>query len=210
MDGSGTNRCSRTAKARPWGAGYRHCIIISATACSPLTPHGTAEVETLTLLQPLIRSIAGNLFAQFAFNAKQLHDETDASDIHTDRHTDALTMTLAGDRRDSLGISNMSLGLDVGHLGFDNEAAALANSSTARTGGTYAKYTLSLARLQALSESNSLYVAVNGQAADKNLDSSEQFFLGGPNSVRAYDVGTIGGAMGALATAELRHNFGLS
>jgi hemolysin activation/secretion protein len=177
---------------------------------SDLHAHGTAEVETLTVLQPVIRSIAGNLFAQFAFDAKQLRDETDASDIHTDRHTDALTTTLAGDRRDSLGISNMSMGLSLGHLGFDNEAAELANSSTARTGGTYAKYTLSLARLQALSESNSLYVAVNGQAADKNLDSSEQFFLGGPNSVRAYDVGTIGGAMGALATAELRHNLGVS
>jgi hemolysin activation/secretion protein len=176
---------------------------------SDLHAHGTAEVETLTVLQPLIRSIAGNLFAQVAFNAKQLRDETDASDIHTDRHTDAATMTLAGDRRDSLGISNMSLDLSVGRLGFDNQAAELANSSSARTAGTYAKYTLSLARLQALNESNSLYVAINGQGADKNLDSSEQFFLGGPNSVRAYDVGTIGGAQGALASAELRHNLGM-
>ncbi len=177
---------------------------------SDLHAHGTAEVETLNVMQPLIRSIAGNLFAQFAFNAKQLRDETDVSDIHTDRHTDALTMTLAGDRRDAVGISNMSLDLSVGHLGFDNEAAQTANSSTARTGGTYVKYTLALARLLALSETNSLYIAANGQAADKNLDSSEQFFLGGPNSVRAYDVGTIGGALGALASAELRHNFGVS
>lgn len=117
-------------------------------------------------------------------------------------------MTLAGDRRDSFGISNASMDLSVGSLGFDNHAAELANSATARTAGTYAKYTLSLARLQALSESNSFYVAVNGQASDKNLDSSEQFFLGGPNSVRAYDVGTIGGALGALLSAELRHNLG--
>jgi len=192
------------------GAGLSGLYYRLGNGLSDLHAHGTAEVETLTVMQPLIRSIAGNLFAQFAFNAKQLRDETDASDIHTDRHTDALTMTLAGDRRDSLGISNMSLDLSVGHLGFDNEAAEVANASTARTGGTYAKYTLSLARLQALSESNSLYVAVNGQAADKNLDSSEQFFLGGPNSVRAYDVGTIGGALGALASAELRHNLPVS
>ena len=177
---------------------------------SDLHAHGTAEVETLTLMQPLIRSVPGNLFAQFAFDAKQLRDETDAADIHTNRYTDALTMTLAGDHRDSQGISNMNLGVGVGSLGFDNEAAQLADASSARTSGTYAKYTLSLARLQALSESNSLYVAVNGQAADKNLDSSEQFFLGGPNSVRAYDVGTVGGTRGALATAELRHNFGVS
>ncbi len=177
---------------------------------SDLHAHGTAEVESLTLMQPLIRSIAGNLFAQFAFDAKQMRDETDASDIHTNRHTDALTMTLAGDRRDSSGISNMNLGLSVGNLAFDNQAAELANSSAARTAGTYAKYALSLARLQALSASNGLYFAVNGQAANKNLDSSEQLFLGGPNSVRAYDVGTIGGALGVLASVELRHNFGVS
>jgi hemolysin activation/secretion protein len=177
---------------------------------SDLHAHGTAGVETLTLMQPLIRSIAGNLYVQFAFDVKQLRDETDASDIHDDRHTDSLTMTLAGDRRDSSGIFNMNMGLSLGHLAFDNQAADLANAATARTGGTYAKYTLSLARLQALSATNSLYVAVNGQGADKNLDSSEQFFLGGPSSVRAYDVGTLGGALGALATAELRHNLSAS
>ena len=177
---------------------------------SDLHAHGTAEVETLSLMQPLIRSVPGNLFAQFAFDAKQLRDETDAADIHTNRDTNALTMTLAGDDRDSLGISNMNLGVSVGHLGFNNETAELADASSPRISGTYVKYTLSLARLQALSASDSLYVAINAQAADKNLDSSEQFFLGGPNSVRAYDVGTLGGARGALATAELRHNFGVS
>jgi hemolysin activation/secretion protein len=60
-----------------------------------------------------------------------------------------------------------------------------------------------------LSPSNSLYLALNGQLADKNLDSSEQIFLGGPNSVRAYDVGTIGGAQGGLASLEFRHNLSI-
>jgi hemolysin activation/secretion protein len=64
--------------------------------------------------------------------------------------------------------------------------------------------------LQGLSSSNSLYIAVNGQVANKNLDSSEQFFLGGPNSVRAYDVGAVGGASGVLGTAEFRQNLPLS
>jgi hemolysin activation/secretion protein len=67
-----------------------------------------------------------------------------------------------------------------------------------------------LARLQGLTQSNSLYVAFNGQIADRNLDSSEQFFVGGPNSVRAYDVGAVGGAMGALASLELRHRLSAS
>jgi hemolysin activation/secretion protein len=115
-------------------------------------------------------------------------------------------VTLAGDHRDVQGISNANVGLSIGHLDFDNDAAENADASSAKTRGTYAKYTLSLARLQALSESNAVYLALNGQAADKNLDSSEQFFLGGPNSVRAYDVGTLGGALGALASAEFRHS----
>jgi hemolysin activation/secretion protein len=170
-----------------------------------LHAHGTAEVETLTVMQPLIRSIAGNLFVQGAFDSKQLHDEIDATDIHTDRRANSVTATLAGDRRDGQGISNMNLGVSVGRIDFANEAAEIADSSSARIRGMYAKYTLSLARLQSLGAADAIYLAVNGQAADKNLDPSEQFFLGGPNSVRAYDVGTLGGAQGAFATAELRH-----
>jgi hemolysin activation/secretion protein len=173
---------------------------------SALHAHGTAVVETVTAMQPLIRTIAGNLFVQIAFDSKQLRDEIDATEIHTDRRTNAVTMTLAGDHRDTQGISNMNLGLSLGHLDIDNDAAENADASSAKTRGSYAKYTLSLARLQALNESNSVYVALNGQAANKNLDPSEQFFLGGPNSVRAYDVGTLGGALGVLASAEFRHN----
>jgi hemolysin activation/secretion protein len=156
-------------------------------------------------MQPLIRSIAGNLFVQLGFDNKQLRDEIDSTDIHTDRRTDALTMTLAGDHRDASGIFNMNAGLTFGRLEFDNAAAELADSESARTRGDYGKFTLSLARLQGLSESNSLYLAFDGQLANRNLDSSEQFFLGGPNSVRAYDVGSVGGAMGGLLSAELRH-----
>jgi hemolysin activation/secretion protein len=173
-----------------------------------LHAHGTATVATLSVMQPLIRGVAGNLFAQAAFDAQQLRDEVDATDIHTDRHTNALTLTLAGDRRDVYGVSNISAAISLGRLGFDNEAADLKDATSARTSGTYARYTLSLARLQRLSEANAIYLAINGQTADKNLDPSEQFFLGGPNSVRAYDVGTLGGAQGALGTAELRHDFG--
>jgi hemolysin activation/secretion protein len=99
------------------------------------------------------------------------------------------------------------LGLSIADLSFENAAAESADAAAARTRGVYDKFTLSVARLQSLSPSNSVYVALNGQLANKNLDSSEQNFLGGPNSVRAYDVGTIGGAQGGLASVELRHNF---
>jgi hemolysin activation/secretion protein len=173
---------------------------------SDLRAHGTAQVATVSLMQPFIRSTEGNLYLQIGVDRKLLRDEIGASGIHSDRDTTDLTVSLAADRRDAGGISNINLGLGVGDLQFENAAAQSADAAAARTRGTYDKLTLSLARLQGLSPSNSLYLAFNGQWADKNLDSSEQFFLGGPNSVRAYDVGVVGGAQGGMFSAELRHN----
>jgi hemolysin activation/secretion protein len=179
-----------------------------ANGLSRLHAHGTAQTESVTVMQPFIRSVKGNLFAQIGVESRQLRDEVDVTDIHTDRRTYALTATLAGDRRDAGGISNINAALTAGQLDFQNSTAEAADFSTAKIRGGYAKLNVSLARLQGLTQSNSLYVAFNGQIADKNLDSSEQFFVGGPNSVRAYDVGAVGGAMGALASLELRRNLG--
>jgi hemolysin activation/secretion protein len=177
-----------------------------ANGLSQLHAHGTALTESVTAMQPFIRSVKGNLFVQLGFESRQLRDEVDVTDIHTDRRTYALTATVAGDRRDSGGISNMNASLTAGRLDFQNSLAEAADFSTAKTRGGYAKLNISLARLQGLTQSTSLYAALNGQIADKNLDSSEQFFVGGPNSVRAYDVGAVGGAQGALASLELRQN----
>jgi hemolysin activation/secretion protein len=173
---------------------------------SALHAHGTAITEGLTLMQPFIRGVNGNLFAQAGIEERQLRDEIDVTDIHTDRRTTALTLTVAGDHRDGNGIFNFNAAFDVGQLTFENQTARDLDAATARIDGTYAKLDLSGARLQGLSSSDSLYFAINGQLADKNLDSSEQFFLGGPNSVRAYDVGAVGGASGVLGTVEFRHN----
>ena len=49
-----------------------------------------------------------------------------------------------------------------------------------------------------------LAVSVNGQQANKNLDSSEKFSLGGVNGVRAYPQGEATGDEGYKATIELR------
>ena len=46
---------------------------------------------------------------------------------------------------------------------------------------------------------------VSGQFASTDLNSAEQFYLGGPYGVRAYPVAQSGGSQGALATLELRH-----
>jgi len=44
----------------------------------------------------------------------------------------------------------------------------------------------------------------SGQLASANLNSAEQFYLGGPYAVRAYPVAQGGGSQGALVSIELQ------
>jgi hemolysin activation/secretion protein len=66
-----------------------------------------------------------------------------------------------------------------------------------------------VSRLQQLDPANAIYVGYNRQWASKNLDTSAQFFLGGPDTVRGYDTGALSGSQGDLLTAEFRHDFHL-
>jgi len=72
--------------------------------------------------------------------------------------------------------------------------------------GTFAKLRYAANRNQALTESLSFYLGVSGQLASKNMDSSEQLYLGGPMNVRAYASGQGAASQGNLTTAELRQN----
>ncbi len=75
-----------------------------------------------------------------------------------------------------------------------------------RTQGPFNRINASVARLQALPDDFALFGRLYGQWADKNLDSSEDFALGGPFGVRGYPVGEARGDMGVLGTLELRYN----
>ncbi len=76
---------------------------------------------------------------------------------------------------------------------------------TAQTAGDFDTVMYSVLRLQNLAERLQLYVALQGQYASKNLDSSQKFVLGGPNSVRAYEQGVGVGDQALLGTVELRY-----
>lgn len=174
-----------------------------------LRAHGTAQVDSLYLSQPLIREVAGNLYLQLQYDHKDLLDRLDAAEIHDFRRTNDVTLTLAGDRRDAYGITNFNVSATLAHVSFENTAARLADSLGAGTEGTGEHYDFTLARLQQLDERDGIYVAATGQLASRNLDPSDQFYLGGPSNARGYDVGALTGADGYLLTAEWRRSLPL-
>jgi hemolysin activation/secretion protein len=138
-----------------------------------------------------------------------LDDVIGAGDIDTDRHLDDWTASVAGDLRDTLlsgGVNTWSLGWTSGRVGFDNAAALLADSATAKTHGEFEIWNVSFSRLQRLSASNSLYLTLSGQWSNANLDPAEKMVAGGPFTVRAYDMGALSGDTGVLASAEFRHD----
>ena len=213
--GSGMNYGSVGYEALLDGAGTRMGGSVSAlhyilgSTLAPLDGHGIADVESLWLKHPFVRTQDFNIYGQVQYDHKHLDDVIGAGDIDTDRHLDDWTASVAGDLRDTLlsgGVNTWSLGWTSGRVGFDNAAALLADSATAKTHGEFEIWNVSFSRLQRLSASNSLYLTLSGQWSNANLDPAEKMVAGGPFTVRAYDMGALSGDTGVLASAEFRHD----
>jgi hemolysin activation/secretion protein len=151
------------------------------------------------------------LYSVLQHDSLQLRDHIDVSDSQTDRHLTNWTLSFYGDSQDerlSGGSNNWSLSWTQGRVNFDDAVAQLANAATVKTEGGFSKWMVSLSRSQHLGNGTSLYLAVSGQRASTNLDSSQKMSIGGPYAVRAYESGVVSGDSGQLVTAELRQTLG--
>ena len=175
---------------------------------APLGAHGSAEVGTLWLSYPFLRSLRANLNGQLAYDHKTLDDRIDSNAIVADRALDVWTLGVSAVRQDAFGgggITDFTASLTAGHLNLGLGAAAFDQSAVGlHTQGNYGKVLYNIARLQRITTGLALYAAFSGQQASKNLDSSEKFSLGGAYGVRAYPVGEAAGDDVWLANAELR------
>ncbi|MHC2624594.1 hemolysin activation/secretion protein [Bradyrhizobium huanghuaihaiense] len=157
----------------------------------------------------LIRSRDFNLQLGGAVTWKALVDDSIAGKLQDKRSTSG-TLSFSGDRRDGLlggGITNWSVSWTFGDLDLGRVPGALAaDQAGLKTQGQFNRINAAVARLQALPGDFALFGRLYGQWAGKNLDSSEDFALGGPFGVRGYPVGEARGDMGVLGTLELRYN----
>lgn len=177
---------------------------------SDLDVYGDAQDATLFIKQPFVRSRTVNVSAQIQYDHLQLNDDIGASDAETRRHLDNVAITVFGDLRDGLltgAVNTWSATWTRGRVDFDNAAAQSNDAAGADTRGNFSKWDVSLGRLQSLGANDALYLAVSGQRANGNLDPSQQLVLGGPSSIRAYDVSALSGDTGWQVTTELRHTY---
>lgn len=199
------------------GAGTRAGATLSSVqyslggALAALDAQGTARVAGLTLRRPLLRSRLANLYASAQVEHKRLVDEVGTASVRTDRRVDLLQAGLSADRRDDWaggGVFTGSLTLSHGRVGFLAAAAQQADAATAGTRGSFSKFNLGVSRIQTLGEATSLTLSLAGQWANRNLDPAEKMSLGGPSTVRGYDVSAVSGDTAVVGTLDLRHVLG--
>jgi hemolysin activation/secretion protein len=192
------------------GASYSALRYRLGDVLSPIDATGSAQVASAWVKHPFIRSRQFDLYGQVEYDHLKLKDDVGASSISTDRHLNNVTASLSGDVRDGLlagAVTTWNAGWTYGHVDFDNGIAQEVDAIGAHTQGGFSKWNLALDRLQNLGANDALYMAVTGQWTSANLDSSQQLIVGGPNSVRAYDVNAVSGDSGYVLTVELRHTW---
>lgn len=115
-------------------------------------------------------------------------------------------LSIAGQFADRYhGINSASVSVAHGNLSIGPAAARAVDAAGPRAAGSFEVAQFRLARLQALPQGFSLTLDAQGQLAGQNLDSSQQFYLGGPYGVMSYAVGAGGGDDGYLLSAKLSH-----
>lgn len=155
---------------------------------------------------PLLRARLHNLYLSGGLESKgfQSEDNRKSSDpeSYSDYESNSLRMGLSGNRFDNLwggGANSASLQMQWGRL-----ASMQAHKQINDIDRSYHKLTYSLSRQQNLTTDHSLLISLQGQHATQMLDSSEKFYIGGANSVRAYPASEQGGDRGQVLTAEWR------
>lgn len=170
--------------------------------------HGHADTIGANISYPVIRSRAFSLWANAGYEFRMLNDYG-LGTLTKDRDIHSGSFDLSSSSLDSWGgggLTSIKLGVTAGELQLGSSTDAQNDAVTAKTAGSYAKFTYSLARLQRIVNNLAFFGSANGQLAPQNLDSSEKFILGGPIGIRSYPVGEASADEGHSFTGELRYD----
>ncbi len=182
-------------------------------AVFPLDLNGTAITLTGFGLYPVIRSRNLNLFSVVSAEHKTYEDRQSAADSKSRKSVDTLALGATGDFRDAVlggGVNTYDASLTSGKVNYpDGRPGGLEDAPN------FTKLNFGFSRLQDLlfimpkmqdkrSGKMLAYFSVRGQLAADNLDTTEQFRIGGAEGVRAFATGEGTGDEGVVVSLEAR------
>lgn len=159
-----------------------------------------------SLRQTWLRDKALALRAEYSLQRTIYHDNSIFGNLQN-RRIDAALLRLDGVSRNNAGITRLGLDVERGDADLSRNAGDLAaDAASSRIHGGFWRLRWRLGHEVAAGKS-SFVLGANGQVADRNLDATQQFALGGHDGVRAYPTAEALGDGGWLATIEWRHQF---
>ena len=174
-----------------------------------LHANGEGEVKSIYGFHSFIRTRNANLIVQASYEDKKLIDRIESTNNLEQRDISAAKLGVVGDFRDAFlggGLNAYGITWTHGELGIDpNTLITDQGQQGHKTYGGFSKWNVDARRLQRVTDSTSVLLALSGQRATKNLASAEKFSLGGPNGVRAYPLGEATADIGLITTAEGRY-----
>ena len=165
---------------------------------------GNSNTFTVRASHPFIRSRGKNLKGYLGFTSRNSKTDLLNENI-TDDRLRILKLGMAYDFVDRLrGVNLFSLGLSKGMNIMDASGPGSLKLSRADGRSDFTKLSGDILRLQELGPGWSLLTGVGWQYAFDSLLSSEEFGLGGPQYVRAYDPSEVTGDHGIAFKLELQ------
>ncbi len=173
---------------------------------SALDEFGRAKQAGVDTTYPLLLAPGKQLLVRMDILKNWLSQTTTASSTTSNQAITIERLSLSGSYVDRHGgINQANVSASHGQLSITPAAAQAVDTAGPQTAGSFAVVVLQLSRLQALPHKFNLLAGITGQWANKNLDSSQKFYLGGPHGVKGYEVGDGGGDEGYLLDLELSH-----
>ena len=172
---------------------------------------GDAQITTLLLIHPFIRTRDSNLFGQINADQKDLEDRVGSIASQENRRIKDARIGVFGDSRDFLlggGLNAYSATYTKGKLTILTPTTLAVDQTPGVggfTNGNFQKFNAELRRAQQVTKNLVFAVNVNLQRADANLASVEKVSAGGPQNVRAYAVGEALADDALMLNAELRY-----
>lgn len=194
-----------------WKAGLQSSYLqyMTVPSWSSTQTAGSAATIQANTSYALQRTQTANSTAKLSIENRSYNNvQTNPVTTLSSYEVTASNISISGDLSTSSGsFINYSAGFVLGHLGIRDDSQSQADQSGVGTAGSYSKWTFSLSHAQDIvflpgtTWTNSVY----GQLASKNLNSSEQIYMGGAYGVRAYPTSQGGGSQGAIFSSELNH-----
>jgi len=175
-----------------------------------LNAKGPSSSQGVDLSIPLLREKDTQMTLQFAYDQKKFRNEAN-NNVQSEYKGSALASTLSGStsqNQNSTSIATLQLVRGTIDLsGASNQGYSDRDAISYQTAGNYTKLKFSLSQRVDFDANNTGLVSLQSQFANKNLDSSEKFYLGGMQGVRAYPTNEAGGSMGNLFSMEWQNQF---